>query len=317
MPNYELDNQLKTLSGYIYKSKDATKPKDWIDIKSSENKKTGFYAEAFFKGKDVVIAYRGTDTNRGTTETAKDFLKSDIPMGVSFLPSQTVDARNFYEQIKKDFPNQNIILTGHSLGGSLAQIVGSETGEKTVTFEAYGIKNAMDMNAKYSDNITNYGNANDPVFMANVDNQIGKTFVTNGYESNEGYVDKKIGFNNKVSLDYHKLDNMGDISKAVEYDKYSELGNTVLKGSVEYNDTKQFTREDIAKMTPEEYQKNESAIMAQMKESGIPTKAQAEAKTKANSNSGSKSSGNSKASGGPSSGDGNWVTINGHHVLLD
>lgn len=311
MPNYELDNQLKTLSGYVYKAKDATKPKDWIDVKSSENKKTGFYAEAFFKGNDIVIAYRGTDTDRGIAEPAKDVLKSDIPMGTSFLPSQTVDARNFYEQIKNDFPNQNIILTGHSLGGSLAQIVGSETGEKTVTFEAYGIKNALDPDAKFSDNITNYGNANDPVFMANVDNQIGKTFVTNGYESNEGYVDKKLGFNNKVSLDYHKLDNIGDISKAVEYDKYSKLGNTVLKGSVEYNDTKQFTREDIANMTPEEYQKNEPAIMAQMKESGIPTKAQTDIKTKSSPSNSSKTNKNS------SSNDGNWITINGHHVLLD
>lgn len=88
--------------------------------------------------------------------------------------------------------------------------------------------------------------------------------------------------------------------------------STTLKASAEVNVDKDgnriFIREEIGKMTPEEYQKNEPAIMQQMKESGIPTKAQASAKT---SNSGS------KASGSSSSGDGNWVTINGNHILLD
>jgi len=58
-------------------------------------------------------------------------------------------------------------------------------------------------------------------------------------------------------------------------------------------------------MTPEEYQKNEPAIMKQMKESGIPTKIEASSKTQSNLNNDS------------SSGDANWVTINGNHVLLD
>ena len=64
-------------------------------------------------------------------------------------------------------------------------------------------------------------------------------------------------------------------------------------------------------MTPDEFAQNEKAIMQQMKEQGIPTKAQADAKTK------SSSGRSSKPSGGSSSGDGNWVTINGNHVLLD
>ena len=38
------------------------------------------------------------------------------------------------------FSNYNIILTGHSLGGALAQMIGAVTGAETVTFNAYGIK---------------------------------------------------------------------------------------------------------------------------------------------------------------------------------
>lgn len=77
-----------------------------------------------------------------------------------------------------------------------------------------------------------------------------------------------------------------------------------------------YTREEIGKMTPEEFEQNEKVIMKQMNEQGIPTKAEANAKTKASSNSGSKST-DASSVGSSSSGDGNWVTINGHHVLLD
>lgn len=92
--------------------------------------------------------------------------------------------------------------------------------------------------------------------------------------------------------------------------------STALKAGVEINvdenGNRIFTREEIGKMTPEEYQKNEPAIMQQMKEQGIPAKAQADAKAKS-----SNPANGSKSSSGSSSGDGNWVTINGHHVLMN
>lgn len=246
-------------------------------------------------------------------------------MGADIQPAQKVDAEKFYQETKDAFPNQTVMLTGHSLGGSLAQIVGSETGEQTVTFNAYGTGGII-QDPTYTDNITNYGNPNDPIFLSNVDNQIGKTYLTNvlDTQNNGDLVAQKNSdwsYNEDLNPENHNLDKMGDLSKSVEYDKNTPLGDSILKASVEVNvdenGNKIFTREDIANMTPKEYQKNEPAIMAQMKESGIPTKAQTDSKTKASSNSDSKSSGNSKASGGSSSGDGDWVTINGHHVLLD
>ena len=318
MANYELDKQLKTLSGYVYRDKNSTKPAGWIDITTSENKKTGFYAQTFYKDNTVVISFRGTTLSKGINEARKD-IDNDINMAKDCLPAQTVDAEKFYQETKDAFPNQNIILTGHSLGGSLAQIDGSETEAQTVTFNAFGTGGII-QDPKYTDNITNYGNPNDPVFLSNVDNQIGNTYLTNvsDNQNNGDLVAQKSNdwnFNKDLSLANHNLDKMGDLSKSVEYDKNTPLGDSVLKASVEVNvdenGNEVFTREDIANMTPEEYQKNEPAIMAQMKESGIPTKAQSNAQTKSNSG------GSSKASGGSSSGEGDWVTINGHHVLLD
>ncbi len=124
------------------------------------------------------------------------------------------------------------------------------------------------------------------------------------------------GWNNRVN-------NLKNYLNKTDFKSSSDNSqNTTLKTGVEVNVDKNgnrlFTREEIGKMSPEEFEQNEKAIMKQMKEQGIPTQAQADAKTKESSNSGgSKSGGNSKASGGSSSGDGNWVTINGHHVLLE
>jgi hypothetical protein len=284
MPNYELDNQLKELSGYVYKDSNSVKPKDWVELSSSEDKKTGFYAQAFYKGNDVVIAFRGTDANRGKKELAKDAF-SDVKMGAGLLPAQIVDARDFYNQIQKEFPKQNIILTGHSLGGNLAQALGTETGKQTVTFGAYGLKNTLNPNSKSSDNITNYGNANDPIFVANIDNQIGKTYIMNDYEDNSGLVDKKLGINKDLDFDKHYPENMGDISKSVEYNGQNIQTEETqqLKASIEENvdsrdvDAKRvYTREDIGKMSSDEYQSKEKAITNQAKNVGVPTKAEAD-----------------------------------------
>jgi len=160
MPNYNLYNDLKQLSDYIYRN--------------------GFYAEVFYKDGQIAIVYRGSND-------VKDWLGSDLAMGVDIQLVQKVDAQNFYEKIKKEYPNQKIILTGHSLGGSLAQIVGSETGAQTVTFNAYGTR-GIKYNAKYIDNITNYGNAHDLVYMSNLDNQVGNAYVLNDYKTNDGYI---------------------------------------------------------------------------------------------------------------------------------
>lgn len=56
-----------------------------------------------------LIAMRGTDD--------KDDLVNDIDMAMKKLPNQYVAAQKFYEKIRKDFPPQEIVFTGHSLGG--------------------------------------------------------------------------------------------------------------------------------------------------------------------------------------------------------
>lgn len=79
-----------------------------------------------------------------------------------------------------------------------------------------------------------------------------------------------------------------------------------------------YTREDISKMSTDDYSKNEKEIIAQMNSIGIPYKNDLPQGTQTHSDTKEKSSSSSKSnSSGGNSGDGKWVTINGNHVLID
>tara|TARA_R110002126_G_scaffold283494_1_gene432726 strand:+ start:6695 stop:8209 length:1515 start_codon:yes stop_codon:yes gene_type:complete len=65
----------------------------------------------------IVIAFRGT-------KTRKDMLSdmSIVARGVA-VDKLRAEAWGFYEAMRKDFPGKKMVLTGHSLGGHLAQYV--------------------------------------------------------------------------------------------------------------------------------------------------------------------------------------------------
>ena len=65
-----------------------------------------------------------------------------------------------------------------------------------------------------------------------------------------------------------------------------------------------FTREELGKMSGDEFAQHEKAIMKQLKERGIPTKHELEKQRTSSRNSNSNPD------------DGHWVTINGNHVLM-
>lgn len=117
-----LIKDLQQLARYAYK-KQVQKPKYWIEIDEYNEQTTGMYATTFIKNNTIVISYRGTNKN-----SKRDVL-NDIFMASNMLPPQIISAQKYYDKIKNMFPNKEIILTGHSLGGSLAQIIGSQTGD--------------------------------------------------------------------------------------------------------------------------------------------------------------------------------------------
>lgn len=137
----------------------ADKTKLFADYGYGKNvSDNGFYACAFQKENDVVIAYRGTDFSFKPEDikgTIKDMIQ-DIELGfMKENGSQLICAYMFLEYIKKMCKKKeekekkikiNIHITGHSLGGCLAQYVYVVTGKiyPTVTFNALGLGKSKD-----------------------------------------------------------------------------------------------------------------------------------------------------------------------------
>lgn len=161
---------LKQASIYVYHGQNAQLPADYRIIDKAENKKNGFYAEAYSNGKDIIIAYRGTEGGFD--------IQNDIAMAKKNIPAQASDAISFHDKIQRENPTSEIATTGHSLGGSLSEIVSAIRGTVAVTFNAYGVKDMFTSNTRLKENnIVNYVNESDGITMVNGENHLGEIYT--------------------------------------------------------------------------------------------------------------------------------------------
>lgn len=167
----EYHELLRQASIYVYHGTNAKIPKGYEKIENKENSNNGFYANVLSNGNDIVITYRGTDWK------SKQDLQNDIAMAHSKIPAQAADAISLYDKINREFPNSPITVTGHSLGGSLAEIVSGVRGVPAVTFNAYGVKDMFKNGTKLNENkIINYVNEWDAISMINGENHLGSIY---------------------------------------------------------------------------------------------------------------------------------------------
>lgn len=87
---------------------------------------TGFYSVVFrnVNTKNIVIAYRGSE-KFPIEDAYKDFIETDLKIGLGHKPVQFYDGLDVFNKVYELFEvtKENISITGHSLGGGIAQFV--------------------------------------------------------------------------------------------------------------------------------------------------------------------------------------------------
>lgn len=86
----------------------------------------------------IVVAFRGTDSS--LTNISDDIADLEIAVGLaetpilSYVPSRFKTGENIYKQVKEQYPDYELNLTGHSMGGTVARYLADRYKEKAVVF---------------------------------------------------------------------------------------------------------------------------------------------------------------------------------------
>lgn len=121
--------------------------------------------------REIIVAHRGTEPNRNAGETFRDLVRTDGGMVINSINNQAPDAINLTRQAV-EFARQEgertgttpqVSVTGHSLGGTLAQITAHRFGLQGETFNAYGAVALRHGVPEGGDNVINHVRATDVV----------------------------------------------------------------------------------------------------------------------------------------------------------
>ncbi len=145
---FELDCALMAGASYYDSRADINRfpiPDGWTKITDPDSHysdtSSGFEALSFVNGNEIVISYAGTYDKDITGDIA-----ADIGLATGFGSEQLLQAAEYYLQVKALNKEAHITLTGHSLGGGLAALVGVFFGARAVTFDQAPFANSAEEN---------------------------------------------------------------------------------------------------------------------------------------------------------------------------
>ena len=101
----------------------------------------GFQGGIWQNDTDVVVGCCGT--NPGQAGKLFSDIGADLRIGCRILPNQCTSAREMLKAAKQVAGNRRLSVTGHSLDGGLAQVVGLWESVPFVTFNAPAVKSVV------------------------------------------------------------------------------------------------------------------------------------------------------------------------------
>ena len=129
--------------------------------------------------------------NRGTELTSGGDLSAGLQLGLGKVPEQFASAEALFHEARRiakslDQPDSALLITGHSLGGALTQLVTAKYADldvKAETYNAYGAGNLLaelGITIGAFDNIVNHVTEHDPVCRLPGSKMLGTTYAYSG-----------------------------------------------------------------------------------------------------------------------------------------
>jgi len=100
---------------------------------------SGFAAATYQKGTEIVIVFRGTDSNDSKVLISDDWRNNINGALFGIATVQDFNAIDYAEAMLNKFPGKSITVTGHSLGGRLAQVTSEVYNLNAVTFNSAAV----------------------------------------------------------------------------------------------------------------------------------------------------------------------------------
>ncbi|PWK07923.1 Mbeg1-like protein [Tumebacillus permanentifrigoris] len=143
---------------------------NWRMVYLMDRPASGFFGAAFRKSDEVIVAYRGTEPDNIGDWVADAAFASRL---MERLNPQMDDAIDLFRAVQAEYPDHTLTITGHSLGGGLAQKAAMSFNTVATTFNGPGALHAANheehmkfLRGDYDHVISNYVQSGD-IFVGN------------------------------------------------------------------------------------------------------------------------------------------------------